>query len=40
MAEYNQYRNQQRAVCKGITAKGTRLLMELREKKKQSQASE
>jgi hypothetical protein len=37
MAEYNQYRNQQRAVCKGITAEGRdarqHLMVSLRQKK-------
>jgi hypothetical protein len=42
MAEYNQYRNQQRAVCKGITAKGRedrqRALNELKQRKKEIRA--
>jgi hypothetical protein len=43
MAEYNQYRNQQRAVCKGITAEGRdarqHLMVSLRQRKKQIRAS-
>ena len=39
MAEYNQYRNQQRAVCKGITAKGRedrqQALARLKQRKKE-----
>jgi hypothetical protein len=39
MAEYNQYRNQQRAVCKGITAKGRedrqQILTRLKQRKKE-----
>jgi hypothetical protein len=42
MAEYNQYRNQQRAVCKGITAEGRdarqHLMVSLRQKKKEIRA--
>ncbi len=42
MAEYNQYRNQQRAVCKGITAKGRedrqRALSGLKQRKKEIRA--
>jgi hypothetical protein len=44
MAEYNQYRNQQRAVCKGITAKGRedrqQTLARLKQRKKEIRASE
>jgi hypothetical protein len=43
MAEYNQYRNQQRAVCKGITAKGRedrqQTLTRLKQRKKEIRAS-
>jgi len=43
MAEYNQYRNQQRAVCKGITAKGgedrQQTLTRLKQRKKEIRAS-
>jgi hypothetical protein len=43
MADYNQYRDQQRAICKGITAEGreTRqhLMVSLRQKKKEIRAS-
>jgi hypothetical protein len=43
MAEYNQYRNQQRAVCKGVTAKGRddrqRALSGLKQRKKEIRAS-
>jgi hypothetical protein len=43
MADYNQYRNQQRAVCKGLTAKGREarqhLMVSLRQKKKEIRAS-
>ena len=43
MAEYNQYRNQQRAVCKGITAKGRedrqQTLARLKQRKKEIRAS-
>ena len=43
MADYNQYRNQQRAMCKGITAEGRdarqHLMVSLREKKKEIRAS-
>jgi hypothetical protein len=42
MADYNQYRNQQRAVCKGITAEGRvarqHLMVSLRQKKKEIRA--
>jgi hypothetical protein len=42
MAEYNQYRNQQRAVCKGITAKGRedrqQALARLKQRKKEIRA--
>ena len=42
MAEYNQYRNQQRAVCKGITAKGRedrqQALTRLKQRKKEIRA--
>jgi hypothetical protein len=42
MAEYNQYRNQQRAVCKGITAKGRedrqQGLARLKQRKKEIRA--
>jgi len=42
MADYNQYRNQQRAVCKGITAEGREarqhLMVSLRQKKKEIRA--
>jgi hypothetical protein len=42
MAEYNQYRNQQRAVCKGITAKGRedrqKTLTRLKQRKKEIRA--
>jgi len=44
MAEYNQYRNQQRAVCKGITAKGRedrqQTLARLKQRKKEIRALE
>jgi hypothetical protein len=43
MADYNQYRDQQRAICKGITAEGRvarqHLMVSLREKKKEIRAS-
>jgi hypothetical protein len=43
MAEYNLYRNQQRAVCKGITAKGRearqQALARLKQRKKEIRAS-
>jgi len=43
MADYNQYRNQQRAVCKGITAEGRNarqhLMVSLRQRKKEIRAS-
>jgi hypothetical protein len=43
MAEYNQYRNQQRGVCKGITAKGRedqqQTLTRLKQRKKEIRAS-
>ena len=43
MADYNQYRNRQRAVCKGLTAEGREarqhLMMLLRQKKKDIRAS-
>jgi hypothetical protein len=43
MAEYNQYRNQQRAVCKGLTAEGREarqhFMVSLRQKKKEIRAS-
>jgi hypothetical protein len=43
MADYNQYRNQQRAVCKGLTAEGREarqhLMVSLRQKKKEIRAS-
>jgi hypothetical protein len=42
MSEYNQYRNQQRAVCKGITAKGRedrqQTLTRLKQRKKEIRA--
>jgi hypothetical protein len=42
MADYNQYRNQQRSICKGITAEGREarqhLLVSLRQKKKEIRA--
>jgi hypothetical protein len=42
MAEYNQYRNQQRGVCKGITAKGRedrqQSLTRLKQRKKEIRA--
>ncbi len=42
MADYNQYRNQQRAVCKGITKEGRgarqHLMVSLRQKKKEIRA--
>jgi hypothetical protein len=42
MADYNQYRNQQRAVCKGLTAEGREarqhLMVSLRQKKKEIRA--
>jgi hypothetical protein len=42
MAEFNQYRNQQRSVCKGITAKGRedrqQALIRLRQRKKEIRA--
>jgi len=43
MADYNQYRNQQRAVCKGLTADGREarqhLMVSLRQRKKEIRAS-
>jgi hypothetical protein len=43
MADYNQYRNEQRIVCKGITAEGRvacqHLMVSLRQKKKEIRAS-
>jgi hypothetical protein len=43
MADYNQYRNQQRAICKGITAEGREarqhLMVSLRQRKKEIRAS-
>jgi hypothetical protein len=43
MAEYNQYRNQQRAVCKGLTAEGREarqhFMVSLRQSKKEIRAS-
>jgi len=43
MADYNQYRNQQRAMCKGFTAEGRdarqHLMVSLRQKKKEIRAS-
>jgi hypothetical protein len=43
MADYNQYRNQQRAVCKGLTAEGREarqhLMVSIRQKKKEIRAS-
>jgi hypothetical protein len=43
MADYNQYRNQQRAVCKGLTAEGREarlhLMVSLRQNKKEIRAS-
>ncbi len=43
MADYNQYRNQQRAVCKGLTTGGREvrqhLMVSLRQKKKEIRAS-
>jgi hypothetical protein len=43
MADYNQYRNQQRVVCKGLTAEGREarqhLMVSLRQKKKEIRAS-
>jgi hypothetical protein len=43
MADYNQYRNQQRAICKGLTAKGREarqhLMVSLRQRKKEIRAS-
>jgi hypothetical protein len=43
MADYNQYRNQQRTVCKGITAEGREarqhLMVSLRQRKKEIRAS-
>jgi hypothetical protein len=43
MADYNQYRNRQRAVCKGLTAEGRvarqQLMVSLRQKKKEIRAS-
>jgi hypothetical protein len=43
MAEYNQYRNQQRAICKGLTGEGREarqhLMVSLRQKKKEIRAS-
>ena len=43
MADYNQYRNQQQAICKGITAEGRdarqHLMVSLRQKKKEIRAS-
>ena len=42
MADYNQYRNQQRAVCKGLTAEGREahqhLMVSLRQKRKEIRA--
>jgi stress response protein SCP2 len=42
MADYNQYRNQQRAVCKGLTGEGREarqhLMVSLRQKKKEIRA--
>jgi hypothetical protein len=42
MADYNQYRNQQRVVCKGLTAEGREarqhLIVSLRQKKKEIRA--
>jgi hypothetical protein len=42
MADFNQYRNQQRAVCKGLTAEGREarqhLMVSLRQKKKEIRA--
>jgi hypothetical protein len=42
MADYNQYRNQQRAVCKGLTAEGREarqhLMVSLRQRKKEIRA--
>jgi len=43
MADYNQYRNQQRAVCKGLTAEGREarqhFMVSLRQRKKEIRAS-
>ncbi len=43
MADYNQYRNQQRTVCKGITAEGRearqQFMVSLRQRKKEIRAS-
>jgi hypothetical protein len=43
MADYNQYRNQQRVVCKGLTAEGRgvrqHLMVSLRQRKKEIRAS-
>ncbi|MGA9127343.1 MAG: TraI/MobA(P) family conjugative relaxase [Terracidiphilus sp.] len=43
MAEYNQYRNQQRAICKGLTGEGREarqhLMVSLRQRKKEIRAS-
>ncbi len=43
MADYNQYRNQQRTVCKGLTAEGREarqhLMVSLRQRKKEIRAS-
>jgi hypothetical protein len=43
MADYNQYRNQQRAVCKGLTAEGRmarqHLMLSLRQRRKEIRAS-
>ena len=43
MADYNQYRNQQRAVCKGLTAEGRvarqHFMASLRQRKKEIRAS-
>jgi len=43
MADYNQYRNQQRVVCKGLTAEGRearqQFMVSLRQKKKEIRAS-
>jgi len=43
MAEFNQFRNQQRSVCKGITAKGSedrqQALIHLKQRKKEIRAS-
>jgi hypothetical protein len=43
MADYNQYRNQQRAICKGLTTEGRvarqHLMVSLRQRKKEIRAS-